>query len=565
MFVARFWGLLLTVVLAVLALAPASARAAIPLEPCVATAKAPGLADPYGHKAIRFVCEEAQHRHGAGDFAVDFQFAPIAAAPDDPLVLRITSVWQDAGRFRFRYADGTSAELAFRQEDASRYLQIGAIFEIPVPRREAALTGITLQTTGTANLRGVVLGAALMPRSQSHGLTDWLVALYAGFLGLVLALIVYNLSLWAALRHRFQLHYCYMVTAITGYVFTSSGAVMLLFPALANNDRLRFNYILLTLSAVTAMRFVRAFFEERVLPGWLRRTLDVVCTFALVSAIAFAVLAPIEIWVLDRFYFGSLSLVLLLVFAVLFYARRNRSRYFWMFTIAWIAPIMTSVARSLHGFGLIPYSFWLDNGNLIALAIEALLSSILITVRLRELSRERDTALEGEQSALRLAGSDPLTGLLNRRAFLEKAIGREGGFRLMLLDIDHFKAINDRIGHEAGDQVLRAVAGVIQSSRPKGSLAVRLGGEEFGLLIPLSRHSDCTPDTLVAAVRAKAMPLGQVVTVSLGFADGTVGSEEDWKRLYRLADAALYRAKADGRDRACRATDFKLVAAARGS
>jgi diguanylate cyclase (GGDEF)-like protein len=547
-----------------MALAPASAHAAIRLEPCVAVTKASSLSDPYGGKAIRFACEERQHKHGAGDFAVDFRFAPVSAAPDDPLVFRITSVWQDAARFRFHYADGTSAELAFSQQQASRYLQLGAIFEVPVPRRDAALTGMTLETTGTANLRGVVLGAALMPYSESHGLTDWLVALYAGFVGLILALIAYNLSLWAALRHRFQLHYCFMVAAITGYMFTSSGAVMLLFPALANNDRLRFNYVLLTLSAVTAMRFVRAFFEERVLPAWLRRTLDVVCTIAMVASIAFAALAPTGIWVLDRFYFLSLSLVLMLVFVVLYYARRNRSRYFWMFIIAWMAPIMTSVVRSLHGFGLVPYSFWLDNGNLIALAIEALLSSVLITARLRELSRERDNALEGEQSALRLAGSDPLTGLLNRRAFLEKAIGRENGFRLMLLDIDHFKAINDRIGHEAGDQVLRALAEVIQSCRPSGSLAVRLGGEEFALLVPLGRQAECLPESVIAAVRAKSMPLGQTVTVSLGFADGSVATEEDWKRLYRLADAALYRAKADGRDRACRATDFKQVRAARG-
>jgi diguanylate cyclase (GGDEF)-like protein len=564
MIVARFLGMMLTVVFAALALVPASAHAAVRLEPCVAVAKAYSLTDPYGEKAIRFACEERQHRRGAGDFVVDFQFAPVSAAPDDPLVFRITSVWQDTARFRFRFADGTSAELAFSQQQASRYLQLGAIFEVPVPRRDAALTGMTLETTGTANLRGVVLGAALMPRSASHGLTDWLVALYAGFVGLVLALIVYNLSLWAALRHRFQLDYCAMVAAITAYMFTSSGAVMQLFPAIGNHDRLRLNYILLTISAVTAMRFIRSFFEERVLPAWLRRTIDILCIVALVSSLAFAALAPTGIWVLDRFYFGSLSLVLSLVLVVLYYARRNRSRYFWMFTIAWTAPILTSFARSLHGLGLLPYSFWLDNGNLIALAIEALLSSVLITVRIRELSRERDNALEGEQSALRLAGSDPLTGLLNRRAFLEKGIGREGGFRLMLLDIDHFKGINDRIGHEAGDQVLRALAEVIQSYRPHGSLAVRLGGEEFGLLIPLARQAEYLPDSVIAAVRATAMPLGQKVTVSLGFADGSVATEEDWKRLYRLADAALYRAKSDGRDRACRATDFKQVRAARG-
>jgi diguanylate cyclase (GGDEF)-like protein len=130
----------------------------------------------------------------------------------------------------------------------------------------------------------------------------------------------------------------------------------------------------------------------------------------------------------------------------------------------------------------------------------------------------------------------------------------------MLIDIDHFKAVNDRLGHEAGDQVLRAVANVIQRCRPQDSLAVRLGGEEFALLVPRSTYEQCRPEMVLEAVRTEPMPQGSNVTVSIGYADGSVISEENWKRLYRLADAALYRAKADGRDRSCRATDFRAAA-----
>ena len=209
---------------------------------------------------------------------------------------------------------------------------------------------------------------------------------------------------------------------------------------------------------------------------------------------------------------------------------------------------------------MVGYSFWLDNGNLLALGVEALLSSFLITSRLRELSRERDNAREGEQNARRLAATDPLTGLLNRRAFLDLAIGRRARQRLMLIDIDHFKSVNDRLGHDAGDEVLRAVAEAIQRCRPQRSLAVRLGGEEFALLLPRAMAEQCPPEVLLDAVRQAPMPQGMQVTVSIGYSEGQVASEEDWKRLYRLADAALYRAKADGRDRSCRATDFRAAA-----
>jgi diguanylate cyclase (GGDEF)-like protein len=91
---------------------------------------------------------------------------------------------------------------------------------------------------------------------------------------------------------------------------------------------------------------------------------------------------------------------------------------------------------------------------------------------------------------------------------------------------------------------------------------VRLGGEEFALMVPISRHAECTPEQLLLAVRNRAMPLGIKVTTSIGFADGRVDSDEGWRKLYRLADSALYRAKSDGRDRACRATDFTKIAAA---
>lgn len=556
----RSFVLLVLLMLSAFAASPSRAAGTIPMPPCTGRAALQAETVPYGARAILFDCVKDQQRYGAGDFSVPLTFAPIALDVRDPRVLRLTSVWQDAASFRFAYADGAVEQVAFTSETASRYLKIGALFEIPIPHRDAALTGITITTRGTANLRGVVLGPAIVPAKESTRLTIRLVGLYAAFAGLSLALIVYNLALWAAMRHRFQLMYSGMATAILVYAFTSSGYAMTVFPALANNDRLRLNYVLLTISGVVAMQFMRHFFEPGILPRWLRRTIDAVCAVALVSAFAFAWAAPTGIWILDRFYFSTMGALVALILPVLVYAWRNRSRHLTMFALAWSAPVAVSVLRMLHGFGFVPYSFWLDNGNIIALAIEALLSSFLITARLRELGRERDQAQEREILARRLANTDPLTGLLNRRAFLELAIGAPENRRLMLIDIDHFKGINDRFGHDTGDDVLRGVADAIQSCRPAGSLAVRLGGEEFALLIPLSAARECRPEMVLDRVRRRPMPQGARVTVSLGYADGAVASEEGWKRLYRLADAALYRAKADGRDRACRLTDFQLAA-----
>lgn len=556
-FLRRLTGLVL---LALLAAAPAPALAVTTLQPCVARAANASEAVPHGSNALVFECREKQVRHGAGDFAIDLKMPPRLSKEDNPLVLRMSSVWQDAGRLTFRYADGHQKVVTFDSRNSSAWMTLGAMLEFEIPASPSPLTGVHLETLGSANLRGVVLGATLMPKSEASWLAQWLVALYAAFAGLSLALLVYNFALWAAIRHRFQLLYAGMVAAISVYTFTSSGLAMMLFPSLANLDRIRINYLFLAVTGIMAIQFVRLFFEPGVLPRWLLKAIDWVSGVTLVVAIAFVNLAPAMIGALDRLYFLTLGSLLMLIAPVLACAYLRGSRYFWLFLLAWSAPIATSFLRFLHGFNVIGYSFWLDNGNLMALGVEALLSSFLITARLRELSRERDHALEGEQTARRLAATDPLTGLLNRRAFLDLAIGQRARQRLLLIDIDHFKAVNDRLGHDSGDDVLRAIAEVIQRCRPQRSLAVRLGGEEFALLLPRSLADQCPAEVLLDAVRQAPMPQGLKVTVSIGYSEGQMASEEDWKRLYRLADAALYRAKADGRDRSCRATDFRVAA-----
>lgn len=554
----QLWGAIFRLVaaltLAVLASAPALAKT--PVQTCIAPLRGSAAAP------LQFDCSSDQLRHGSGDFGVQLRFDPVVSTADDPLVLRTTSVWQGSERVVFRYADGTTAALGFTQQTARRYMTIGAIFEFPVPARTSPLVGAYIEIEDSANWRGVMLGAELMKRSESEEIQRWLIALYAGFGGLCLALLAYNLALWTVLRHRFQLTYSLMVAALMSYTFTSSSLAMKFLPWLENNDRMRLNYIFLTLAAIAGLRFIHEFFGPRVIGPALGKAIRIACWTGLLSALAFASLAPQMGWLLDRFSFFSCTAMLALVGPIVWAAWRAKVHYFWLFLLAWSPPLVASTLLVVHGLGWIGYSFWLDNSNLIAVSIESLLSTMLIVARLRELSAERDRARASEQSAMRLANSDPLTGLLNRRAFIHMAVGRSATHRLLLVDIDRFKAINDRLGHDAGDDVLRAVADVLQSCRPPESLAVRLGGEEFALLVPLQHQRECPPDRILEAVRAKAMPLDWKVTVSLGYVDGKVTTEEDWKRLYRLADAALYRAKADGRDRACRATDFAAVGVA---
>ena len=161
--------------------------------------------------------------------------------------------------------------------------------------------------------------------------------------------------------------------------------------------------------------------------------------------------------------------------------------------------------------------------------------------------------LEHRRRLHQLSRIDSLTDLPNRRALLEDAerIGLRGGtMRLVLIDIDHFKAINDCYGHEMGDRVLCAVAQVIADFVRVGICAARIGGEEFALLGEETNLSPLAGLHLVETLRHADMPHGDRLTVSAGVAIGPLKTDDDWRKLYARADKALYEAKTEGRDRA---------------
>ncbi|MFC7207300.1 GGDEF domain-containing protein [Comamonas endophytica] len=161
--------------------------------------------------------------------------------------------------------------------------------------------------------------------------------------------------------------------------------------------------------------------------------------------------------------------------------------------------------------------------------------------------RVRKTVFELQQQLHALAYQDPLTGLPNRRAFLQglEAAGAPRFF--LMIDIDDFKNINDTLGHAAGDQMLIDVGKVLQATVPGHSLA-RLGGEEFAVAAHAAdlAHAEQLAQRLVAAVHAIRMH-GLVPSISLGLAER--GAGEAAASWMQRADAALYEAKRRGKNR----------------
>jgi diguanylate cyclase (GGDEF)-like protein len=155
--------------------------------------------------------------------------------------------------------------------------------------------------------------------------------------------------------------------------------------------------------------------------------------------------------------------------------------------------------------------------------------------------------------------TDPLSSLLNRRGFEDRAVAalaasRQGGMPVTLVasDLDSFKAINDNFGHDSGDQVIVAFASLLASSSPKQAIVSRMGGEEFAVLLPGTNlvAARLYAETLRAAfgsLSIGALPGHVRVTASFGVAE--FDGSESLPELRRRADVALYISKRSGRDR----------------
>jgi diguanylate cyclase (GGDEF)-like protein len=168
-----------------------------------------------------------------------------------------------------------------------------------------------------------------------------------------------------------------------------------------------------------------------------------------------------------------------------------------------------------------------------------------------------------QEELVRLAHTDYLTGIHNRRFFMQRLaeeierVRRHGSqLSVLLFDLDHFKNVNDRCGHYAGDQILKSVADVSMDIKRITDIAARIGGEEFALLLP---ETDQTGAVLMAqrlrqTIARISHPLTTErkiqVTASIGVA--TVSAQtQDLENVLNHADDALYKAKNSGRNAVC--------------
>ena len=200
----------------------------------------------------------------------------------------------------------------------------------------------------------------------------------------------------------------------------------------------------------------------------------------------------------------------------------------------------------------------------LATAMNHLLTS---NAKLSELVTEKDALLmslkESEEHVRQLAYYDPLTNLPNRRLLLDRleqaithAKRNHASMAIMFMDLDHFKQINDTLGHDAGDKLLVEISTRMTDCMRKGDTASRSGGDEFIIILPeiaFPEDAALVAEKIIVALR-EPVTLGShriKITISIGIAVFPIDGEDDLRELLRKADQAMYAAKADGRDRLC--------------
>lgn len=378
--------------------------------------------------------------------------------------------------------------------------------------------------------------------------------LLAGSIAIILAMSAFALTFWLTLRDRVFLLYFGHALAFLLFAGLNDWALTRFLTDLPGAPRsiLYLRGFTMALSAAATLAFARRFLDlprgspriDRLL-NWMVRAL---LLFGAMEVLSVAALGLGAVWVIniENLLVGVSCLALMIASVRLAWEGNRYARYFCIGWLPFLLVVLTSVSANMLG------AEFAQEVRLLVLpaaAFEAFLLSIGLADRALALKRERDLAQ-------RMAECDVLTGVLNRRGFearlLAQASTRKSG-ALMLCDLDHFKHINDRFGHPVGDRCLQAFAERALRVLPTSAELGRYGGEEFVVLL---YESD------PAAVRAVAERLrlevadtpvvvdSEVITltVSIGLVgfDGTNSSS--LATLLARADAALYRAKAEGRN-----------------
>lgn len=376
---------------------------------------------------------------------------------------------------------------------------------------------------------------------------------YGALYGYLLALIAFNLLLALSLRSsRYLFYSIYLFSFLLLNAAYTGHAYQWLWPDLPQWQHCS-NPLLMLLFVITGIMFANRFLEMRKRSRWLYDQLHRFMLGLISLAALFFVLQK-PVYMLYLAFLSIAPFVVIMTFsgALALKQGMKEARYFLVATL--FASVGAGVT-ALTVAGAIPYQSLAFHAVELGMVVEATMFALALAYQFRVQQEQRIRAEH-------MAEVDQLTGAYNRRGFermmvpvFSTAQRNQRSLSLLILDLDHFKNVNDYFGHAAGDEVLKQIAHVLRTEIRQGDLLARWGGEEFVILLP----ETALGDAVTFAQRLRERCAGRVVqheqdqiqcTVSIGIA-ALGGDTESFEELLQEADSYLYEAKAAGRNRVC--------------
>lgn len=420
---------------------------------------------------------------------------------------------------------------------------VGLVFYLDIPTGESEIW-LRVQS-----LDPITLPIRLLSPEQAQHSDSW-AHLGSGLLyGVLLALAGFQLVLYGILKHRNALFYSIYIGTfvIMNFGYSGYGFAWLYphSPTIQNYSTLFF----MVLHAICGLVFMRNFLQLKQLMPLFARGLSVYMVVGVLVMTLFVILQSHFFSALWSFGYITLTTLLMITTSAMCLNKVEDARYF---LLAIGCSMIGLCITSLSNLGILPYTKIGYHGAEIGVVCEAIILAIVVTNRLKAIEDERTTAKF-------LATYDPLTKLYNRHAFEESATKlfyqakqQHSTLSFAILDLDFFKAINDRYGHQVGDLALKHIATLLKQSVRTNDVVARWGGEEMVVLMPYTSLAQAF--TLMENVRhvietSEFTHDGSTIlmTASIGIAisDGYDTPEQ----LFVAADARLYLAKDLGRNR----------------
>jgi diguanylate cyclase (GGDEF)-like protein len=365
------------------------------------------------------------------------------------------------------------------------------------------------------------------------------------YFGCVLMLLVWSGLVFVAVRDPAFFAYFAYVATFGLYMLVNNGiAFQFLWPESprwANTSLI----VLLNLAVFAALQFSRVILRAKDYTPTLDRVAQAMQLIFVVSLLVTPLLAYAQI-IVPLTMLIMASVIFMLILGTVSMISGSRPARFYL--LAWGFFLAGSIVFLLKTFGVLPHTFFTQNGWQIGALFEMVLLSMTLSSRMNELKHQNRT--------------DSLTLLGNRRLFDDKlptefALARHlhRPLSLLMLDIDHFKAYNDRHGHAQGDEAIKVVANALRKHARKPFTACRYGGEEFTVILPgVEQEGAASIAERLRLTVQEAMSGDLAITISVGYACMSQTRFESEDKLFEAADFALYSAKQQGRNRTVAST-----------